>query len=125
VAIVHLNNRKPEDYMCDPRHDPYNVPKKKARSKLQGRDLLIMLRCGIFPNVCANQSMPSMNLVWVTCHIMRLFKQFEESFGAERRPLCVEAYEQPQSYMRRLERQALILAAMDEEDDEAMKLFAE
>jgi hypothetical protein len=56
---------------------------------------------------------------------MFLFMKFEDAFCTARHPLWVEAYEHPKPQLRRQKRLALVVAAMTNEDDQALKLFAE
>ncbi|KAF2821703.1 hypothetical protein CC86DRAFT_426064 [Ophiobolus disseminans] len=86
--------------------------------------LLEMLRVDIFGDVCGNSPLSSLNFVWITCHIMFLFLEIEDQFREAHHPLWVKAYEQPSPQLRRQKRLALVVAAMTDEDDQAMKLFA-
>jgi hypothetical protein len=56
---------------------------------------------------------------------MLLFMKFEDLFQETRHPLYVQVYEHPAPSMRRQQRVALVMAAMANEDDAALKLFAE
>ena len=114
-----------KDYKMSPQRNPYNVSKQKEPEQLQGRALLDVLRLDIFADVCGNNPISSMNYVWITCHIMLLFMQFEDRFRETRHPLWVEAYEHPKPQLRRQKRVALVAAAMADEDEQAMRLFAE
>jgi len=114
-----------KDYKTRPRRNPYHVSKQKKREQLQGRALLDLLRVDVFADVCGNTPVSSLNYVWITCHIMLLFMKFEDRFLETRHPLWVKAYEHPQPQLRRQKRLALVLAAMANEDDQAMRLFAE
>jgi hypothetical protein len=68
--------------------------------------------------------MSSLKYVWITCHIMMLFMEFESRFCQACRPLWVKAYEQPEPQLRRQKRLALVVAATTDEDDKALKIFA-
>jgi hypothetical protein len=113
-----------KDYKTGPRRNPYQVSEQKKRGQLQGHAVLDLLRLDIFADVCGNHPVSSLNLVWITCHIMLLFMKFEDDFSKARHPLWVEAYEHPKPQLRRQKRLALVVAAMTQEDDQALKLFA-
>jgi hypothetical protein len=51
--------------------------------------------------------------------------RFEEQFRKAHHPLWAKAFDKPQPPLRRQKRLALDLAAMTDEDDEALKPFAE
>ncbi|CAO2658337.1 Nn.00g060600.m01.CDS01 [Neocucurbitaria sp. VM-36] len=114
-----------QDYKTAPRRNPYQISGQKMHEQLQGRALLELLRVDVFADVCGNTPISSLNYVWVTCHIMLLFMEFEDRFRKIRHPLWVEAYEQPQPRLRRQKRVALVAAVMANEDEQAMRLFAE
>lgn len=57
--------------------------------------------------------------------MMLLFLNFEDRFRKTRHPLWVEAYEHPIPQLRLQKRAALVAAAMADEDDQAMRLFAD
>lgn len=114
-----------KDYKTGPRRDPYNVSSRKKHEALQGRALLDVLRSDIFADACGGAPISSLNYVLITCHIIFLFLTFEDRFREARHPLWVKAYEHPQPQLRRQKRLALVVAAMAEEDQQAMKLFAE
>jgi hypothetical protein len=113
-----------EDYKNRTRRNPYHLSQKKQPTQLQGRNLLEALRLDFFADVCGNTPLSSLNYAWITCHIMLLFLKFEDLFRDARHPLWVKAYEHPQSQLRRQKRLALVVAAMTEDDDAALKLFA-
>lgn len=113
-----------KDYKDGPRIDPYHVKEKKKKD-LKGCDLLELLRLDIFADVCGNNPLSSMSYVWITVHIMMLFMSFEDRLRETRHPLYVRAYDDPPLSLRCHKRTALIVAAMADEDDEALKLFAE
>jgi hypothetical protein len=114
-----------KDYKTGPRRNPYRVSGQKKREELRGCVLLDMLRADIFADVCGRHPLSSLNYVWITCHIMMLFMSFEDRFREARHPLWVEAYEHPQPALRRQRRLAFVMAAIADEDDGAMRLFAE
>lgn len=82
-----------------------------------------MLQLDVFADACGNTPLSDLNYVWVTCHMMLLFMKLEDRFRETRHPLWVKAYEHPQSQLRCQKRVALVLAAMADEDDEAMRLL--
>jgi hypothetical protein len=114
-----------KDYKTGPRRNPYQVLEQKKRGQWQGRSLLELLRLDIFADFCGNHPVSSLNLVWITCHVMLLFMKFEDEFRKARHPLWVEAYEHPQPQLRGQKRLALVMAVMTEEDDQTLKIFAE
>jgi hypothetical protein len=114
-----------KDYKTGPRRNPYQVSEQNRRGQWQGRTLLELLRPDIFADVCGNHPVFSLNLVWITCHIMLLFIKFEDEFRTARHPLWAEAHEHPKPQLRRQKRLGLVVAAMTEEDNEALKIFAE
>lgn len=134
IPDITANDKDPElmmrritelkDYKTGPSRDPYSVSKAKKPDQLQGRTLLDVLRLDVFSDVCGRTPISSLNYVWITCHIMMLFMEFEKRFREARHPLWVKAYEQPEPQLRRQKRLALIVAAMTEEDDEALEIFA-
>jgi hypothetical protein len=111
-----------KDYKTGPQRNPYRGSEQKKREHLQGRALLDVLRLDVFADVCGYAPFSSLNYVWITCHIMLLFLEFEARFRENRHPLFVNAYEHTQ---RRQKRVALVAAAMADEDDQALRLFAE
>jgi len=114
-----------KDCKTGPRRNPYQVSEDKKNGQLQGRPLLDLLRVDMFADVCGKYPVSSLNYVWITCHIMLMFMQFEDKFREIRHPLWVTAYERPQSRLRGQERVALVAAAIHSGDDQAMRLFAE
>jgi hypothetical protein len=113
-----------KDHKTLPPRDPYQVLKDKKNGQFQGRALLDFLRLDVFADICGRDPVSSLNLVMVTCHIMLLFMEIEDLFSKTRHPLWVEAYERPTPQLRRQKRLALVVAAMTQEDDQTMKLFA-
>ena len=88
----------------------------RSVNSFKERALLDVLRLNVFVDVCGNTPISSLNYVWITCHIMLLFMKFEDQFREARHP---------QRQLRRQKRLALVVAAMAEEDDQALRLFAE
>jgi hypothetical protein len=113
-----------KDYTTSPDRNPYRVS-EKSQGRLQGCALLEILRFDLFADVCGRTPISSLNYIWITCHIMILFMKFEERFREARHPLWIEAYENPRPQLRRQKRLALVGAVMANEDEEAMKLFAQ
>lgn len=112
-----------------PRRDPYNLhqeqKKKRPVADAQGRDLLTMLRPDLFADVCGNNPASSVNYVFVTCHIIMLFRSIENHFSKARHPLWVETYERSsRSRPQWRKRVDLVVKAMASEDEDAMRLFA-
>jgi hypothetical protein len=120
-AIVH--RIAGQDHKVGPSRNPYQVSEEK-NERFQGRALLDFLRLDVFADVCGRDPVSSLNLVMVTCHILLLFMEFEDLFREARHPLWIEAYERPAPQLRHQKRLALVVAAMTQEDDQAMKLFA-
>ncbi|KAF2712349.1 hypothetical protein K504DRAFT_371948 [Pleomassaria siparia CBS 279.74] len=114
-----------KDYKMGPRRNPYHLSEQKKRGQLQGCALLGVLRLDVFADVCGNTPVSSLNYVWITFHIMLLFMKVEDRFRETRHPLWVKAYEHPLPRLRHQKRLALVVAAMADEDDQAMRLFAE
>ncbi|ORX97348.1 hypothetical protein BCR34DRAFT_578009 [Clohesyomyces aquaticus] len=113
-----------KDYTTGPSVDPYRVTQQKKKEQIQGTTLLDLLRLDIFADVCGNHPLSSLNYVWITVHIMMLFMSFEDIFRERRHPLYVRAYEEAPPSMRRSRRAGLLMAAMADEDDEALRMFA-
>ena len=121
-----------KDYKTPPQRNPSHISQDASHisqhgkcEQPTGRALLDMIRVDMFADVCGNHAMSSLNYVWITCHLMLLFMSFEDRFRETRHPLWIQAYEQPEPQLKRQKRLALVVAAMKEEDDQALKLFAE
>lgn len=117
--IVDMN-----DYKTGPRRDPHRVSQDLDTEKLQGRALLDLIRVDLFADVCGRNPVSSLNYALITIHIMVLFFGIEHELAAIRHPLWVKAYENAPAHMRRRRRPALVMAAMADEDDAALKVFA-
>jgi hypothetical protein len=124
AALAHTIAHQ-QGYTTGPRRNPYQVSEQKGRGDLQGRALLDLLRPDIFADVVGSKPLSSFNYFWITCHIMLLFMDVEDRLRKARHPLWVESYEHPLPQLRRQKRIALVLAVMTDEDDQALKLFAE
>jgi hypothetical protein len=114
-----------QDYGTFEPLNPYHISEQKKREEIQGRALLDMLRVDIFADVCGNNPLSGLNYVFITVHMMLLFMEFERRFSETRHPLWIDAYERAPPQLRRQKRLALVVAAMHDEDDQALKLFAE
>ena len=115
-------------YKHGPDMNPYNFKEtrkqKNEQKVIQGRDLLDLIRVDLFHDVCGNHPLSSLNYVWITVHILMLFREIEDRLREARHPLYVKAYEQAPASMQRTRRAGLIMAAMGHEDDAALKIFA-
>ncbi len=123
----HVSSGKYKDYTAGPDMNPYNVCETKTSQQkiTQGTDLLDLIRVDIFHDVCGNHPLSALNYVWLTVHIMMLFLEIEDALQRARHPLYVKAYEQAPASMRRTRRAGLIMAALADEDEAALKIFAE
>jgi hypothetical protein len=122
-AMMHLIPEL-KNYKTGPSRNPHRVSEEKKWGQLQGRTLLDVLRLDASADVCGRTSISSLNYVCITCHIMMLFMEFESRCPEASHPLWAKAYEQPEPQLRRQKRLALVVAAMTNENDEAMKTFA-
>lgn len=113
-----------KDYTTGSRHDPYRVSEHKKPGQFKGSTVLDLLRLDVFADVCGNHPLSSLNYVLITAHIMLMFMNIEDQFRKARHPLWVKAYENPHPKLRLQKRVALVVSAMGNEDDEAMKIFA-
>jgi hypothetical protein len=114
-----------QDYRPGPTRDPYQVSKDKDASQFQGSALIDFLRLDVFADICGRDPVSSLNLVMITNHMFFLFMEIEDRFREARHPLWVEVYEHPDLRLRQQKRVALVVAAMSDQEDKAMKLFAQ
>jgi hypothetical protein len=108
-----------------PQRNPYHVSEQKKHGQLQGCSLLEQLQLDVFADVCGRDPLSSLNYVWITCQFMILFIMCEDRLRETRHPLWVRFYEQPVPQLRQQKRFALVVAMMKNEDDQALKIFAE
>lgn len=120
--LRNMNVRK--GYRMAPDLDPYNLQKPGEKS-MTGSELLDCLRCDIFADVCGSHPLSSLNYVWITVTFMMLFMRIEDRLRDSRHPLYVQSDEEAPAHMRRQQRTSIIMAAMGEENHEALKIFAE
>lgn len=124
-----------EDFMRDiaelgtyknagPQRNPYRVSEHKKRGAFQGRALLDLIRLDLFADVCGRTALSSFNYVFITCHIMSIFVEIEDRLRKARHPLWVKAYENPAPQLRKQKRAALVVAVIQTEDEDALKIFA-
>jgi hypothetical protein len=113
-----------KDYKSRPHCNPYKLGEKKKGGELQGRPLLDLIRLDIFADVCGRAPLSSLNYVSITNMITMLFIRCEQRFREVRHPLWVQTYEHPVPQLRRQKRVALVIAAMQTKDEEALRIFA-
>jgi hypothetical protein len=114
-----------QDHRPGPTRDPYQVSKDKDASHFQGSALIDFLRLDVFADICGRDPVSSLNLVMITNYMFFLFMEIEDRFREARHPLWVEAYERPDPRLRQQKRVALVVAAISDQDDKAMKVFAQ
>ncbi|KAI8930952.1 hypothetical protein NX059_011967 [Plenodomus lindquistii] len=113
-----------KDYKMGPRRDPFRVSEDKKQEQLQGGVLLDSLRADVFADVCGRDPVSGLNYVFITTHMMMLFMEFEDGLRKARHPLWVSAYEQPAPQLRLQKRVTMVVGAMADKDEDAMKIFA-
>lgn len=91
---------------------------------ISGVNVLELLKCDIYNDVCGSRPLLSLNFAWVVIRFMVCFMQFEDRLSETRNPLYVRAYETDREWFRE-KRLGLTVLALFEQDEECLKIMAE
>lgn len=109
---------------AEPQRNPYLVAEQKKNGEFLGHALVDLILLDVFADVCSRTLLFSFNYVFITYHMMWMFLEFEDRFRKARHPLYVHKYEHPTPQLCTQKLAALVIAAMQAEDEEALKMFA-
>ncbi|KAL7817299.1 hypothetical protein V8C26DRAFT_398638 [Trichoderma gracile] len=105
-------------------NDPLPLfPGLPAPETLSRRELLELIRCDVYSDICGPFPYSSLNYFWVTARILSLFMMFEEELKKANNPLYHDAYvaNSGRSPEKRL---FLAVAALSERDEECLRIMA-
>lgn len=105
-------------------NDPMSaLPRLPAPETLTRRELLELIRCDIYSDICGPFPYSSLNYFWVTARMMSLFMMFEQQLKNVNNPLYHDIYvaNRGRSSEKRL---FLAVAALSERDEECLRIMA-
>ncbi|KAL3486947.1 hypothetical protein BJX62DRAFT_214495 [Aspergillus germanicus] len=112
----------PEGYTLHHQQEPKSSVNKGG---LTNNFFLTLLQMDLTGDVClGKRPMLGFNYVAATCHVMMVFGSMEERLSKRRNHLWVDAYE-GHPVLTRSKRASLTMLALQEQDDECLRLMAE
>ncbi|KAL7909029.1 hypothetical protein GGI35DRAFT_493835 [Trichoderma velutinum] len=99
------------------------LPRPPRADNLSRRELLGLIQCDIYSDICGPFPYSSLNYSWVTARIMMLFMMFEEELKKLGNPLYQEIYV-ADSGRNPEKRVFLAVAALSETDEECLQIMA-